>query len=151
MSGEELSKEKLEAAIQELFVQLEELRNAIRLVQSRSLTLSSVIQELRLSYETLSNIQKHGSQEVLASLDREGYVFVKVKLDDVERAIVRIARDFYALLPIDNAKNVLLSYERELSTELRGVEAELKRLNELHAQLQKKLQEYVTMLMKARG
>lgn len=140
---------RIEEAAQQLLAQLEELRNAIRVVQSRSISLSNEIQEIRLAYETLSSIQRYGQRDTLASLDREGYVFVKIKLDDVDRAVIRITKDLYAVLPIDNAKNVLSLYEKDLMSELQETEGELKRLTDLYNQLQKKLQEYLTVLSRS--
>lgn len=140
---------RIEEAAQQLLAQLEELRNAIRVVQSRSISLSNEIQEIRLAYETLSSIQRYGQRDTLASLDREGYVFVKIKLDDVDRAVIRITKDLYAVLPIDNAKNVLSLYEKDLMSELQETEGELKRLTDLYNQLQKKLQEYLAVLSRS--
>ncbi len=140
------SEENIEEIAQRLVLQLNELRNAIQLVQGRSLTISSELQEIRLAYETLSTIRKFGQNNVLASLDRQGYVFVKMYLVDSDHAIVRIGRDLYALLPIENAMNILSMYEKDLISELRETEAELKKLNELYEQLQKKLQEYLAIL-----
>lgn len=142
-------KTRIEEAAQQLLAQLEELRNAIRVVQSRSISLSNEIQEIRLAYETLSSIQRYGQRDTLASLDREGYVFVKIKLDDVDRAVIRITKDLYAVLPIDNAKNVLSLYEKDLMSELQETEGELKRLTDLYNQLQKKLQEYLAVLSRS--
>lgn len=142
---------KIEEAAQQLLIQLEELRNAIRAIQSRSITLSNEIQEIRLAYETLSSIQRYGQKDTLASLDREGYVFIKIKLDDIDKALIRISRDLYAVLPIDNVKNVLSLYEKDLINELQETESELKRLSELHNQLQRKLQEYLAILAKSEG
>ncbi len=140
---------RIEEAAQQLLIQLEELRNAIRVVQSRSIALSNEIQEIRLAYETLSSIQRYGQKDTLASLDREGYVFIKIKLDDVDKAVIRISKDLYAVLPIDNAKNVLSLYEKDLVNELQETESELKRLSDLYNQLQRKLQEYLTTLTKS--
>ena len=147
MSSEERA--RIEEAAQQIIVQLEELRNAIRVVQSRSLTLSNEIQEIRLAYETLSSIQRYGQRDTLASLDREGYVFVKIKLDDVDKAVIRITKDLYAVLPIDNIKTVLSLYEKDLVNELQETEAELKKLSDLYNQLQKKLQEYLATLSRS--
>lgn len=138
--------ENVEEIAQQLVLQLNELRNAIQLVQGRSLAISSELQEIRLAYETLSTIRKFSQSNVLTSLDRQGYVFMKTYLAESDRAIVRIGRDLYALLPIENAMNVLSVYEKDLITELRETEAELKKLNELYEQLQKKLQEYLAIL-----
>uniref|UniRef100_A0A7C5TI34 Prefoldin subunit alpha n=1 Tax=Ignisphaera aggregans TaxID=334771 RepID=A0A7C5TI34_9CREN len=140
---------RIEEAAQQLLVQLEELRNAIRVVQSRSIALSNEIREIRLAYETLSSIQRYGQKDTLASLDREGYVFVKIKLDDVDKAVIRITKDLYAVLPIDNVKNVLSSYEKDLVVELQETEAELKKLSDLYNQLQRKLQEYLATLSRS--
>ncbi|ADM28217.1 hypothetical protein Igag_1414 [Ignisphaera aggregans DSM 17230] len=140
------SEENIEEIAQQLILQLNELRNAIQLVQGRSLAISSELQEIRLAYETLSTIRKFSQSNVLASLDRQGYVFVKMHLAESDRAIVRISRDLYALLPIENAMNILSMYEKDLISELRETEAELKKLNELYEQLQKKLQEYLAIL-----
>ncbi|MEM0372084.1 MAG: prefoldin subunit alpha [Ignisphaera sp.] len=138
----------VERAVQQLLVQLEELRAAIRILQNRSLALTSEIQEIRIAYETLTNIQQHSQRDVMASLDRQGYVYVKVKLEDIEKAVVRIGRDFYVFLPIDNAKNVLLNFEKDVMEELRRTEAELKQLTSIYEQLQTKLQEYLALLSK---
>ncbi|MCS7110727.1 MAG: hypothetical protein N3D82_04755 [Ignisphaera sp.] len=140
---------RIEEAAQQLLLQLEELRNAIRIVQSQSITLSNEIQEIRLAYETLSSIQKYGQRDTLASLDREGYVFVKIKLDDVDKAVIRISKDLYALLPIDSVKNVLSIYEKDLASKLQETESELKRLSDLYNQLQKKLQEHLATLARS--
>jgi len=140
------NEENVEEIAQRLVLQLNELRNAIQLVQGRSLAISSELQEIRLAYETLSTIRKFSQSNVLTSLDRQGYVFVKMYLAESDRAIVRIGRDLYALLPIENAMNILSMYEKDLISELRETEAELKKLNELYEQLQKKLQEYLAIL-----
>uniref|UniRef100_A0A7J3N0D5 Prefoldin subunit alpha n=1 Tax=Ignisphaera aggregans TaxID=334771 RepID=A0A7J3N0D5_9CREN len=138
----------VERAVQQLLVQLEELRTAIRILQNRSLALTSEIQEIRIAYETLTNIQQHSQKDVMASLDRQGYVYVKVRLEDIEKAVVRVGKDFYVLLPIDNTKNVLLDFEKDVMEELRKTEAELKQLTSIYEQLQTKLQEYLALLSK---
>ena len=135
-----------EEAIQQLLLQLEELREAIRVVQTRSLAISSELQEIRIAYETLNSIQKLSQQDVFTSLDRNGYVFVKARLASIDEAIVRVGREYYVSLPIDKAKGVLMEYEKELADELREAEAELKKLTELYNQIQKKMQEYVAVL-----
>jgi prefoldin alpha subunit len=141
-------KTRLEEAIQQLLAQLDELREAIRVVQARSLALSSEIQEIRMAYETLSNIQKLAHREVLASLDRNGYVFTKAQLLVTDEAIVRIGKEYYAALPIDKAKSILTDYEKDLTEELRETESELRKLTELYNQVQKRIQEYVTSLQR---
>ncbi|MDK6028527.1 prefoldin subunit alpha [Ignisphaera sp. 4213-co] len=140
---------RAEEVIQQLLIQLEELREAIRVVQTRSLALSSELQEIRIAYDTLGEIQKLSQQDVFASLDRNGYVFVKAKLLSVDEAIVRLGKEYYISLPIDKAKNVLMEYEKELTEELRETETELRKLTELYNQIQKKIQEYVAMLQKS--
>jgi len=139
---------RLEEAIQQLLVQLDELREAIRVVQARSLTLSSEIQEIRMAYETLSNIQRVSQREVLASLDRNGYVFAKAQLLVTDEAIVRIGKEYYTALPIDKVKSILTEYEKDLTEELKETEAELRRLTELYSQIQKRVQEYVASLQR---
>ncbi len=141
-----LREENVEEIAQQLVLQLNELRNAIQLVQNRALAISGELQEIRLAYETLSTIRKFGQNNVLASLDRQGYVFMRMNLAEFDQAIVRIGRDLYALLPIENVMNILSMYEKDLISELRETEAELKKLNELYEQLQKKLQEYLAIL-----
>lgn len=140
------SRSELEKTIQQLFAQLEELRTAIRALQDRSIALSGEIQEIRMAYETLTTIQQHNQTDVMASLDRQGYVYVRVHLENTDKAIVRVGRDLYALVPIDTAKNVLIGFERDLTDELRKVEAELKQLMNMYTQLQNKLQEYISIL-----
>jgi prefoldin alpha subunit len=142
-------KEKIEETLQQLLLQLDELREAIRLVQSRSLAIASEIQEIRMAYETLSNIQKASEKTVLAALDRNGYVFIKVQILSSDEATVRISRDYYATVPIESAKKILIEYEKELTESLKYTEAELKRLNSIYEQLQRKIQEYVAALQRA--
>lgn len=143
-----IDKSELEKTVQQMLLQLEELRTAIKLLQDKSIMLSSEVQEMRMAYDTLNNIQKLNQVEVMSSLDRQGYVYVKVRLENIDKAIVRIGRDFYAVVPIDTAKNVLLSFEKDVVDELRKVEAELKQLTNIYSQLQNKLQEYVSILTK---
>lgn len=143
-----VDRSELEKNIQQLFIKLEELRAAIRALQDRSLALSSEIQEIRIAYDTLTNIQQHNQVEVMASLDRQGYVYTRVHLINTDKAIVKIGGDFYALLPIDVAKTVLLGFEREVLDELRKVEAELKQLTDIYTQMQNKLQEYISILVR---
>lgn len=142
--------DKLEAekAVQQLLIQLEELRAAIRILQNRSLALTSEIQEIRIAYETLANIQQYSQTDIMASLDRQGYVYIKVKLEDVDKAVVRVGGDFYVVLPINNVKDVLLSFERNVTEELRRTEAELKQLTAIYEQLQNKLREYLSIISK---
>ncbi|MCC6015879.1 MAG: prefoldin subunit alpha [Desulfurococcaceae archaeon] len=142
-----ISRADIEKNVQQLYMQLEELRAAIQALQTRSLELTNEIQEIRLAYETLSSIQQYGQSDTLTSLDRYGYVYVKVQLIDKDKAIVRITKDLYALLPIDEAKNILLSFERDITDELRKVEADLKQLLSIYNQVQKKLQEYLALLV----
>lgn len=142
---------ELERSVQHLFLQLEELRAAIKILQDRSIVLSNEIQEIRMAYETLTNIQQLNQTKVMASLDRQGYVYVRVHLESVDKAVVRIGRDLYTVVPIDVAKNVLLSFEKDLVEELRRVEAELKHLTSLYSQIQAKLQEQLSILIKEEG
>ena len=142
-------RKKIEEALQQLLLQLDELREAIRLVQSRSLAIASEIQEIRMAYETLSNIQKTSEKTVLVALDRNGYVFIKVQILSNDEATIRIGKDYYATVPIESAKKILIEYEKELTESLKQTEAELKRLNDIYAQLQRKVQEYVVALQGA--
>jgi len=142
-------RKKIEEALQQLLLQLDELREAIRLVQSRSLAIASEIQEIRMAYETLSNIQKTSEKTVLVALDRNCYVFIKVQILSNDEATIRIGKDYYATVPIENAKKILIEYEKELTESLKQTEAELKRLNDIYTQLQRKIQEYVVALQGA--
>jgi prefoldin alpha subunit len=142
---------RLEEAIQQLLVQLDELREAIRVVQARTLAISSEIQEIRMAFETLSSVQKLTQREVLASLDRNGYVFAKVLLLATDEALVRIGKEYYAVLPIDKVKSILTEYEKDLTEELRETEAELRRLTELYNQIQRRVQEYAASLQRLRS
>jgi prefoldin alpha subunit len=142
---------RLEEAIQQLLVQLDELREAIRVVQARTLAISSEIQEIRMAFETLSSVQKLTQREVLASLDRNGYVFAKVLLLATDEALVRIGKEYYAVLPIDRVKSILTEYEKDLTEELRETEAELRRLTELYNQIQRRVQEYAASLQRLRS
>jgi prefoldin subunit 5 len=63
-----------------------------------------------------------------------------------DKAVVRIGKDLYALVPIDEAKNILLNFEKDVTDELRKVEADLKQLVGIYNQIQGKLQEYLSML-----
>ncbi|MCC6046318.1 MAG: prefoldin subunit alpha [Ignisphaera sp.] len=142
---------RLEEAIQQLLVQLDELREAIRVVQARTLAISSEIQEIRMAFETLSSVQKLTQREVLASLDRNGYVFAKALLLATDEALVRIGKEYYAVLPIDKVKSILTEYEKDLTEELRETEAELRRLTELYNQIQRRVQEYAASLQRLRS
>jgi prefoldin alpha subunit len=142
---------RLEEAIQQLLVQLDELREAIRVVQARTLAISSEIQEIRMAFETLSSVQKLTQREVLASLDRNGYVFAKAQLLATDEALVRIGKEYYAVLPIDKVKSILTEYEKDLTEELRETEAELRRLTELYNQIQRRVQEYAASLQRLRS
>jgi prefoldin alpha subunit len=142
---------RLEEAIQQLLVQLDELREAIRVVQARTLAISSEIQEIRMAFETLSSVQKLTQREVLASLDRNGYVFAKALLLATDEALVRIGKEYYAVLPVDKVKSILTEYEKDLTEELRETEAELRRLTELYNQIQRRVQEYVASLQRLRS
>jgi prefoldin alpha subunit len=142
---------RLEEAIQQLLVQLDELREAIRVVQARTLAISSEIQEIRMAFETLSSVQKLTQREVLASLDRNGYVFAKALLLATDEALVRIGKEYYAVLPIDRVKSILTEYEKDLTEELRETEAELRRLTELYNQIQRRVQEYAASLQRLRS
>lgn len=141
-----MSRSDIEKNVQQLYIQLEEVRTAIQALQARSLELTNEIREIRLAYETLSLIQQYNQTDTLASLDRYGYVYVKVSLVSMDKAIVRIGRDIYALVSMDEAKNILLNFEKDLADELRKVEAELKQLLSIYNQLQGKLQEYLSIL-----
>lgn len=142
------TRSELERTIQQLYLQLEELGAAIKILQDRSLLISNEIREIRMAYETLQTIQRLNSTNIMSSLDRYGYVYVKVRLDDTSKAIVRISRDFYAVVPIDIAKNILLSYEKDLQDDLRKIEADIKHLMNIYNQLQNKLQEQISILTK---
>jgi prefoldin alpha subunit len=142
---------RLEEAIQQLLVQLDELREAIRVVQARTLAISSEIQEIRMAFETLSSVQKLTQREVLASLDRNGYVFAKALLLATDEALVRIGKEYYAVLPVDKVKSILTEYEKDLTEELRETEAELRRLTELYNQIQRRVQEYAASLQRLRS
>ncbi len=142
-----VDRRKLEEGVRELAEQLNELREAIQVAQNRVLAISSELDELRLAFETLNTIEKYGGQrEALLALDRRGYAYVKASISVSDKAIVHIGQDLYVLIPLDKAKNVLASRERDLITALREAEAEFRKLNELYLQLQRKLQEYVTAL-----
>ncbi len=150
MSG--VDRRKLEEAVKELADQLNELREAIQVAQNRVLAISSELDELRLAFETLNTIEKYGGQrEALVALDRRGYAYVKANISISDKAVVHIGQDLYVLLPLDKAKNVLASRERDLIAALREAEAELRKLNELYLQLQRKLQEYVSALSQQSG
>jgi|GEM_PF-764884 prefoldin alpha subunit len=141
-----VTRSDIEKNVQQLYVQLEEVRAAIQALQARSLELTNEIREIRLAYETLSTIQQYGQSDTLSSLDRYGYVYVKVQLMNRDKAVVRIGKDLYALVPIDEAKNILLNFEKDVTDELRKVEADLKQLVGIYNQIQGKLQEYLSML-----
>uniref|UniRef100_A0A7C2VFS4 Prefoldin subunit alpha n=1 Tax=Ignisphaera aggregans TaxID=334771 RepID=A0A7C2VFS4_9CREN len=141
-----VSRTEAEKAVQQLFAQLEELKAAIQALQNRSLEISAEIQEIKLAYETISTIQQLGQVETMSSLDRRGYAYVRTRLESTDKALIRIGHDLYALVPIDTAKNVLVNIEKDVTEELRRVEAELKQLTGLYTQIQKKLQEYVAIL-----
>ena len=145
---QDVSKEELEKVVQQLYLQLEELRTAIKALQDRSLLISNEISEVRMAYETLTNIQQLNQSDVMASLDRYGYVYVRVHLENTDRAVVRIGRDLYAVVPIDVAKNILMNFEKDLTDELRKIEADLKQLTSIYTQLQNKLQEHLSALIK---
>ncbi len=142
-----VDRRKIEESVRELAEQLNELKEAIQIAQNRVLAISNELDELRLAFETLNTIEKYsGQREALLALDRRGYAYVKANISVSDKVVVHIGQDLYVLLPLDKAKNVLVSRERDLITALREAEAELRKLNELYLQLQKKLQEYVTAL-----
>jgi len=143
-----LDKAEIEQSVQKLFLQLDELKTAIQALQTRSLELTNEIREIRLAYETLTNIQQYGQVDTMASLDRYGYVYVRIRLEGSDKAIVRIGRDLYVVAPVDTAKSILLNFEKDVTDELRKTEAELKQLLNIYSQIQNKLQEYLAILAK---
>jgi len=140
-------RKKLEEAINEITAQLNELREAIQMVQNRIAAISNELNELRLAFETLNTMERYGSQrEALLALDRRGYAYIKANITVSDKAIVHIGQDIYVSLPLDRAKSILSMRERDLISALREAEAEFKKLSDIYTQLQKKLQEYVTAL-----
>ena len=140
-------RKKLEEAINEITAQLNELREAIQIVQNRIAAISSELNELRLAFETLNTIEKYsGQREALLALDRRGYAYIRAHIIVSDKAIVHIGQDIYVSLPLDKAKSVLSMRERDLISALREAEAEFRKLSDIYNQLQRKLQEYVTAL-----
>ncbi len=147
-STTQVDRAKLEQAIRQLAEQLEELKSYIEIAQNRVSSISNEIEEVRLSYETLSWLEKKSSNEALIALDRRGYAFIKASIQE-PKVFVTVGREFVVELPISKAKNLLSSRERELLAVLRDAEADLKKLLELYNQLNRKLQEYVSLLAQA--
>ncbi len=128
----------------EMAKQLEELREAIRITQDRYNLVASELQELRLALNTISSVSKYKQQAVMVSLDRRGFAYVKASITDVDNIIVHIGQDLYAKLPIDKAQEILKAKERDYTTLLREIEAELRKLTELYAALDRKLREQLS-------
>jgi len=150
MSTEKLSSnvKEIEEAVRQLALQLEELKSYIEVAQNRVSTIASEIEEVRLAYETLTWLEKRVGEEALIALDRRGYSFIKTILPRDVKVYITLARDYVFELPIDKAKNILSTREKELMSTLRDAEADLKKLLELYNQINRKLQEYMALLSK---
>ncbi len=151
MSTHQVDVARLEQAVRQLAEQLEELKSYIEIAQNRVSSITSEIEELRASYEALTWLEKRSSNETLIALDRRGYAFVKVLIPDQEKVFVSLGRDYVVELPIDKAKSILSAREKELMAALRDAEADLRKLLELYNQLNRKLQEYLSLLAQARA
>ncbi len=141
---------ELEETIRQLALQLEELKSYIEIAQNRVAAITSELEELRTAYETLSWLEKRCGEESLIALDRRGYAFIKSVIPRDLKVYVSLARDYVMELPIDKAKNILAAREKELMTALRDAEADLKKLLSLYNQMQRKLQEYTSLLARSR-
>ncbi|NPA97728.1 MAG: prefoldin subunit alpha [Crenarchaeota archaeon] len=146
MSTQQVDREKLEQTVRQLAEQLEEIKSYIEIAQNRVSSIASEIEEVRASYESLSWIEKRSSEDTIVALDRRGYAFVKANLSNPPKILVSIGRDYVVELPIDKAKSVLSSREKELMSALRDAEADLRKLLELYNQLNRKLREYLSIL-----
>ncbi len=146
MSGEQLDRAKIENIIRQLASQLNELQTYIEVAQSRVAMIRQEIEELRLSYETISKINERKERNVIVALDRRGYAFVRAELRDVDKVLITLAREYVVAVPPNKALEILMNRNKDLSTALREAEAELKKLLDLHAQIRQKLEEYVALL-----